>query len=186
VPWVLIPGLDPSNREDMCFTTEAFCGTFGEVPLSEADPVEFLEQAVRFCNERLWGTLSASILVHPRSLRNPQLAEAVERALSDLRYGTVALNAWHAVGFAATSTTWGAYPGHTLEDIQSGTGVVANTLMFSRAQKTVVRGRWRLRPKPPWFLSSRASAAVCKRMTEFEAAPSWRKLPGMTLALLRG
>ena len=185
VPWTMITGLDPELEEDICFTTEAFCGTFGEVPLPEEDPVAYLKHAVEFCNERLWGTLCATILVHPKSLREPRVAAAVDQAVADLRYGSVAVNVSHALSFAATATTWGAYPGHSLEDIQSGRGVVANTLMFSRPEKSVIHGKWRSSPKPPWFPSSRAAVPVSRRMTEFEAAPAWRKLPGIIAAAIR-
>jgi hypothetical protein len=185
VPWTLIADLDPDVAQDICFTTEAFCGTFGEVALSEDDPVEFLARAVQFCNEKLWGTLCATILIHPRSLKDPRLAAALEQALSDLRYGGIAVNTSHALNFAATVTTWGGYPGHTLDDIQSGRGVVGNTLMFSRPQKSVVHGKWCVSPKPPWFPSTRAAVPVCRRITRFEAAPSWGKLPGVIAAALR-
>lgn len=186
VPWVLISGLDPDAEADICFTTEAFCGTFGEVPLPSADPVSFLQQAVEFCNEKLWGTLCATILVHPKTLSQPPVSQALDGAIAGLRYGSIGVNTSHAVSFVATTTTWGAYPGHTLEDIQSGRGVVANTLMFARPQKSVVHGKWRVRPKPAWFPSNRVASAVSRRLTEFEAAPSWRKLPGIIATALRG
>ncbi len=173
MPWVLIPGLR-ADAEDMCFTTEAFCGTFAEIPLAQHDSAAFLEDAVRFCNEKLWGTLAVTILVHPRSMRDPRVLGALAGAVADLRYGSVAVNVPHSLSFAATITTWGAYPGHTAKDIQSGNGVVGNTLMFSRAQKSVMRGPWRSIPKPVWFPSSRATLPASRRITEMEATPSWR------------
>jgi aldehyde dehydrogenase (NAD(P)+) len=58
--------------------------------------------------------------------------------------------------------------------------------MFSRPQKSVVHGRWCVSPKPPWFASTRAAVPICRRITRFEAAPSWGKLPGVIVAALRG
>jgi len=73
VPFTFIPDLDATRADDIAFTTEAFCAVFGEVPLDAPRSVpEFLDRAVDFCNERLWGTLSASIIVHPRTLNDPE------------------------------------------------------------------------------------------------------------------
>lgn len=100
--------------------------------------------------------------------------------------GTVGVNAFHAMGFVATSLTWGAFPGHELHDIQSGRGVVGNTAMLPRPEKSVVRGPWRTSPKPPTFPSSKAGLAVSRRMAAMEADPRWWKVPGLVLAALRG
>jgi acyl-CoA reductase-like NAD-dependent aldehyde dehydrogenase len=109
VPFTLIPGIDPSRRDDIALTTESFCGVFGEVALdAPRDVPAFIDAAVEFCNERLWGTLSASILVHPRTLGDPAARAAVERALVGLRYGSVVVNHWSAVPYAMVSPPWGA------------------------------------------------------------------------------
>ncbi len=82
-------------------------------------------------------------------------------------------------------TPWGAFPGHTPDDIQSGTGVVHNTLMFSRPQKTVVRAPFRVFPKPVWFATHRTAHRLTPKLAAFEAAPSPAKLPGiLSLAVL--
>ena len=64
LPWTLIAGLDPHDPSDMCFHTEAFCGLVAETALDAAGVAEYVASAVRFCNETLWGTLNATILVH--------------------------------------------------------------------------------------------------------------------------
>ena len=184
-PWVMIPGLDCEDREDECFTRESFCGAFGEVGLAGADVAGFLDTAVAFCNEILWGSLAVTILVHPRTLRDQRARRAVGQAIAGLRYGSIAVNVPHALSFVSTLNTWGAFPGHALSDIQSGRGVVGNTLMFSRAQKSVMRGPWRVRPKPIWFPSSRATLPVSRRVTELETQPSMFKLPGLLADALR-
>jgi acyl-CoA reductase-like NAD-dependent aldehyde dehydrogenase len=184
LPWTLIPGVDPDHREDPCFTTEAFCSVLAETGLAAADPKEFLETAVRFCNERVWGTLNMTLIVHPQTERDPQMQQALDRAVAELRYGTVAVNHWAALGYGMVVTPWGAHPGHTLQDIQSGRGFVHNTLMFERPQKTVLRGPFRVKPKPPWFATSRRTHEIAPRLTEFEAQPSFTKLPGIILKAL--
>ena len=186
LPWMLIPGLDPARRDDICFTTEAFAGVFGEVGLEAAGPAEFLDRAVDFCNGALWGTLNATLIVHPGSLADKGVAQAVERAIERLRYGTVSVNHWAAVGYGLVVTPWGGYPGSTPQDIQSGTGFVHNTLMFSRVQKTVVRAPFRVWPKPVWFSTHRTAHLLTPKLVRFEAAPSMGKLPGILGLAVRG
>ncbi|HEX6797159.1 MAG TPA: aldehyde dehydrogenase family protein [Ktedonobacterales bacterium] len=186
-PWTLIPGVSADNPDDICFTTEAFCGLFAETPLAASNAAQFLDRAVAFCNDQLWGTLNATILVHPRSLKEPAVAAALEHAQTNLRYGTVGINYWAGTAFTMGVLPWGAYPGHTAEDIQSGNGVVHNTLMFSRPQKSLLRGPWRSTPTPPWFVTRRkAAGAVFPRLTALELAPSPAKLPGILRAAITG
>ncbi len=186
LPWTLISGLDPARRDDICFTTEGFCSLFSETALEAEDVPSFVDAAVRFANERLWGTLTSTILVHPASLKDPAIAQAVERAVRDLRYGTVGVNVWGAMNFATMAGTWGAFPGHPYDDIQSGQGTVHNLLMIPRPQKTVIRGPFRQWPKPPVFPSFRTLVPLARRLVHFEAAPSPFKLPGILLAASRG
>ncbi len=186
LPWTLIPGLDPQRREDVCFGTEAFCGLWAETPIAAPDVPAYLERAVRFCNETLWGSLNATILVHPRSMADPAVRVAVERAIADLRYGAISVNHWGAIAYALGVTTWGAFPGHPATDIQSGTGVVHNTLMFSRAEKSVVRAPFRVWPLPPWFVSNRMGARLGPKLAAFEARPSLGKAMGIFGTAMRG
>jgi acyl-CoA reductase-like NAD-dependent aldehyde dehydrogenase len=186
LPWTLITDVDPSNAEDICFTTEAFCSISAETALPAENIVEYIDRAVTFANERLWGTLSATIIVHPRSLKDPAVAAAVERAIANLRYGTVGLNYWAAIGFALATTTWGAFPGHDIYNIQSGQGMVHNALMFSRPQKSVVRASFRSLLKPIWFVSQyKLGRKVSPQLLRFEATPSLRRLPALLWSSLR-
>jgi len=153
--------------------------------LAASSVADFVDAATALCNNVIWGTLSATILVHPTSLRDTSVADAVERAVADLGYGAIGVNVWHALAFAIGTTTWGAYPGHPRTDIQSGTGVVANACMFDRPQKSVVRGPFRARPKPPWFATASRQYEVMRRFVAFEAEPSAAKIPGLLASVLR-
>jgi len=186
LPWMLIPGVDPEKRDDICFTTEAFCGVCGETGLAAASVPEFLDRAVAFCNDTLWGTLNVTLIVHPESLKNPEIRRAVERAVANLRYGTVSVNHWAAIGFGLVVTPWGAFPGHTPQDIRSGTGFVHNTLMFDRPQKTVVQAPFYVWPKPIWFATHKTAHRITPKLYAFEAAPSMAKLPGILGLAMRG
>ena len=186
LPWAVLRGVDPKNREHIAFRREAFCSVCAETALEADSVAEYLDEAVRFANEALWGTLNVTLLIHPRSLEDPQVARAFDRAVADLRFGTVSINNWAAIGYGLVVTPWGAYPGHTLDDIQSGSGVVHNTLMFDRVEKAVVRSPFRMNPKPPWFPSHANADELGEQLTRFEADPSLWKLPQIFWSALRG
>ena len=186
LPWGFISGVSTANENDLCFTMEAFCGISCEAPIEAASPAEFVAAATRFANDKIWGTLNVTLLVHPASRRDREVGKAVERAIEDLRYGTVAINHWAAIGYGVIVTPWGAYPGHPRNDIRSGSGWVHNTLMFSRIEKTVFRAPFRVLPKPVWFLTHKTANRLTSKLGAFEAAPSIAKLPGIFALALRG
>ncbi|MCP4203173.1 MAG: aldehyde dehydrogenase family protein [bacterium] len=179
----LIAGLDPSI-DHLAFQEESFCTVTCETGLPGNDAADFLGAAVDFCNDRLYGTLNAGLIADPRSRR--ELGPEIDRAIAGLRYGAVGINQWPAMAYAFGSTTWGAFPGHTLTDIQSGIGTVHNTFFFNRPEKSVVEGPFRVFPKPPWFVSHKNSHGVGRRLVDFEASPGATKIPGIVLAAMRG
>ena len=157
---------------------------------------EFLDAAVDAANERLHGTLGANLIVDPRHQR--PLGGGLREAIAQLRYGTIGVNAWTGVGYLTARATWGAFPGHPLDDIGSGRGVVHNALLLHRPERTVVYGPFRpmprsvmtgefsLTPKPPWFVTNRTAATTGRRLTEFAARPRWTALIGIFTSALRG
>ena len=179
--------------EDM-LGTEYFAPVLGVVELAGSGQA-FLDAAVETVNRDFLGTLGANILGSPSTLR--RLGTGLEQAVARLRYGTIAINAWTGVGFLSAAAPWGAFPGHTLGDVQSGIGVVHNALLLDDVERTVVRGpfrpfprsivhgEWALLPKPPWFVSARSGALTARLLTEFAARPSVRKLPGILAAAFR-
>jgi acyl-CoA reductase-like NAD-dependent aldehyde dehydrogenase len=184
LPWGLLPGLDLVTASEMA-KAETFAPMLSEVPLDASSPADFVEQAVEFCNDRMWGTLGATILVHPRSLDDRATADAVERAVADLRYGTVAVNIWSASAFGLVSPPWGAFPSDDLTDTQSGHGFVHNTYLLTQPQKTVMRAPFRSRPTPPWFVTHRRSREVLAAATHLNATPDPRFLPGLMAHAVR-
>lgn len=196
IPRTLIIGLDATNSDEYCFNHEFFSDVLSVTSLPGGNAAEFLAAAVRFCNEKLWGTLGVNIIVHPETMK--ELGPALESAIADLRYGCIGVNAWIGVGFLLSETTWGAFPGHPRDDIRSGTGVAHNSLLFDRPQKSVIRqpffpfprnllhGEMHMSPKPAWFVTNRQSHNLGRRITRFEARPGFRHLPGIFLAALRG
>lgn len=184
VPAALIAGVDFRRGDDPLFRRESFCAVTAEVPLPEVEPAGFLFAAVRFCNETLFGTLNAGILVDPRTER--PLGHNLDEAVADLRYGSVVVNHWPAVSFGLGATPWGAFPGHTLADVGSGIGWVHNTRLFARPQKSVVYGPFIPRPKPPWLVTHHNALTTARRYFRFEAAPGPTRFAALALAAARG
>ena len=185
LPWALITGVDPQD-EDIVFTTDPFAPVLSETALDAASVAEFIAHAVRFVNDRVWGTLGVSLIVHPDSLRDPRTAAAVDSAIADLRYGTIVANGPTSMGFAYASVPWGAFPGHQATDIRSGRGFVHNTYLLAQPEKTVIRAAFRPVPNPPWVVTHRHSHEVFRRLSEFESAPRAAKLPAIFWDALKG
>jgi hypothetical protein len=167
----------------LAFREEAWSPVLAEAALDAASDATFVDDAVQFCNDRVFGTLSAGILISPETRR--RLHGEVDRAIAGLRYGTVSINHWSAMNFVLGIAPWGAYPGHTLEDIGSGIGVVHNTLIFERSLKTVIWGPFTVWPKPAWFITHGSGHIVGRRIAAFEVSPSIWKLTAIASAALR-
>ncbi len=190
----LITNLDP-NAPQHAFVEEAFCPVLAQTALPAPDVPTYLRNAVRFANEKLSGTLSATLLIDPRTARTH--ATALDAAIDELRYGSIGVNIWGAGGFLLPGAAWGAHPGHTIHDIGSGIGMVHNAYLIRDAQKTVMRASFRemprawrhgafsLMPKPLWFITHRNALEVAQRVTRFSLDPSWRHMPRLLAAALR-
>lgn len=191
---LLIADIDP-DEPGQALRTEYFAPVLGVLTLP-GKAGDFLKEAVRVSNESFAGTLGANIIADPRTIR--QLGPVLEDAIAELHYGTVGLNAWTGVGYLTATATWGAFPGHSLADVQSGIGVVHNALLLDSPERTVLRGPFRpapramlhgefaLSPRPPWFVTNRTAASTGRLLTRFAASPRWRALPAIFASALRG
>ena len=66
-------------------------------------------------------------------------SDILERGIADLKYGSVAINAWTATVYALDACTWGAYPGEKLDHVASGIGFVRNSFLIQDVEKSVLR-----------------------------------------------
>jgi hypothetical protein len=192
---LLVDGLDPT-APDSLLTDEVFASALAVVRLPGATPDEFLAAAVDFANNRLPGTLGATLLVHPRTEREhpATVADAIDR----LRYGTLGVNCWSALGFLLGYTPWGAHPGHSRQEIGSGIGFVHYAFLLDQIEKTVLRapfapmprglatGSPSLSPRPPYFVTNRTGLGTISRLTAFTAAPNPLRVLGILTSALRG
>lgn len=170
LPWAILRDIDPEDEEHISFNRETFCSVIGETGLEASEPGEFLEKAVEFCNQDIWGTLNACLIVHPETQK--AYSEEVDRAIADLEYGSVVLNQWPAISYGLGVTTWGGFPGQSDQDIQSGRGVVHNTLLFDKPEKSVVKAPFRISPRPPWFVTNRNADRIGEALLDMEYSPS--------------
>lgn len=173
LPWTIIEGVDSEAKDDIVFRAEAFCSVFAETTIDAPDTVSYIERATAFLNDRVWGSLNACLIVHPKTARDPQVKKALERAIEQLRYGTISINLWPALGYALGTTPWGAFPGHESHDVQSGQGIVHNTMMFDAPEKSVIRGPFKIWPVAPWFVSHPNPLPLAKQLTKFQTNPSF-------------
>ncbi|MDN3496862.1 aldehyde dehydrogenase family protein [Planococcus sp. APC 4015] len=173
---VVEPGDDATAIE----TTEFFAPVLGVVSLP-GNGQEFLDAAVAYANDHLVGTLGANVLIDPDT--EAALGGGFERAIADLRYGSLAVNAWTAFVFLTPTLTWGGHPGATPRNVESGIGVVHNALLLDHVERSIARGPFRpfprsatalfgagrrsVLPKPPWFVSSRTGGVVSEGFTRF-------------------
>jgi acyl-CoA reductase-like NAD-dependent aldehyde dehydrogenase len=187
--------LDADQDASALETTEYFAPILGVIDLPGTGQ-EFLDAAVAYANDRLTGTLGANVLIDPATRH--ALGERFEEAITELRYGAIAINAWTGFNFLLANGTWGAFPGGTLEDVGSGIGVVHNALLLDDVERTVVQGPFRpfprslgdvrdpaertVLPKPPWFVTARTGAEVSEGFTRYQMT---RNVAGLarTLAL---
>ena len=181
----------------MAETFEVFAPALAVTELSLPDEESFLIDAIRYANQNLAGTLGANILIHPKTLRKIG-RRRFDEIIADLRYGAISINSWSGLGFLLPHASWGAFPGNTLDNVQSGIGVVHNAMLFDRPQRTVVEApftpfprnllslRFTLLPRPPWFITNRRANVLGRLLTRFQAQPSFRKLFAIFANALRG
>jgi len=143
---------------------------FKEIPFTSYE--NFCTNSIEYVNNELWGNLGVTVLIknHKKKTNQTILNTYVE----NLKYGTVAINEWSALGFVIPTLPWGGYPGNKDNDIQSGQGYVHNSLLFESPQKGVVYSRFRLSPiiDPPWFVTNKKAHRIFKNLTYFQATNS--------------
>ncbi|MEM7747466.1 MAG: aldehyde dehydrogenase family protein [Pseudomonadota bacterium] len=176
---------------------ECFAPALGTKELDDPDAETYLRSAIAYANDKLSGTLGANILIHPRTLADLG-QQRFEEMIAELRYGTIAVNTWCGLAFNAPTCPWGAFPGHTLEDIQSGIGTVHNALMLENIERVVIQAPWRpfprsilsgemtAFPRPPYFITHKTQHKLGPLLTRFQHSPSLLKLPRILMSAVFG
>ena len=93
-------------------THENWVGVLQQVDIPGGGRADtFLPEAVNLANDRCWGSLSCTFIVDPKTQSSS--ASAVDKAIADLRYGSVCVNLPSILGYAVMKLAWGGFPGAT-------------------------------------------------------------------------
>lgn len=187
LPWTLITGLRldgdaAAAAQEPCFRDESFCAVLAEATVDAADAPTFLSRAVELVNERVWGNLTVTLLVHPQTAKAHKAA--VDDAIARLRYGAVCVNTFGPMAYVTPSLPWGAAPGNVVTDIQSGSGVVNNVLDLPSPEKSVVRAPFTMGKSPPLNLLWPKTTPLLREVAALEHRPGWRSGLGVARALM--
>lgn len=173
LPIAFIPGLDPTVFQDVCFTAEPFGMLISETAIEADSPADFLARATKFANERVWGTLSITLLSPPQVERDKSTGAAIQKAAADLRYGTVCLNIFTGLAYTLTATPWGGYPNQPLNNIQSGAGFINNPMGLNRPQKSIFYAPfYRI---DPVSIHNRNLIEFCHGYADFQTRPTFAR-----------
>ena len=192
VPRTMVTDVPADSDNEYAFNTEFFGAMYAQTYIEGDTPLAYFKNAVQFSNEKLYGTLGATILIHPKTIK--EMGPAFEETLAALKYGAIGVNIWNGVIFLLAQCSWGAYPGHTYDDIQSGIGIVHNSLMLENIEKSVLYGPFRTLPRamnltppsPPWFVTNKTAATTMSRLTTFYVKPNVLQLPAIFASAMTG
>lgn len=158
------------------FAREPFTCVLAEVGLEAGTPEEFCRRAAIFCNNTLWGTLSATLTV-PSSLRRDRAArDRLDRLVASLKYGMVGINQWVGLSYVLASPPWGGHPDSTRGDVQSGNARVHNTFLLDGVDQVVMDGPLTSFPRPPWFPSHPNPEPLSWALLDLYDRPGWKTL----------
>lgn len=183
LPWTVLRGVNRGDNPHL-FEEESFVCVCAETQLEGAEPRIFLESAVDFVNEELFGTLCASLTIPSDFYRNH--LKGIDLALAKLRYGTVSVNQWSGVSYGLMTPPWGGYPGASIESPVSGIGHVHNTFCISEIDKSVLWGPLVNFPKPVWFPTNQTAHKTSWALVDLYASPALLKLPKLFYHALLG
>jgi acyl-CoA reductase-like NAD-dependent aldehyde dehydrogenase len=185
-PSCLLADMDKGDM-DWLSRNEVFAPALAIKRLPAKTTEEYLCDAIAFSNNKLYGTLGANIVIHPRTIKEVG-RDRFEALLTELHYGAIAINAWSALAFLLNACPWGGFPGADLR----------NTFMLEKTERTIVEAPWRpfprnllslrfsLLPRPPWFITNRRQHVLGRLLTGFQFEPSLMKLPRIFINALRG
>jgi len=169
----LVRDVDPESGSPF-FGREPFTCVLAEVGLEAATAEEFGRRAVEFCNNTLWGTLSATLTVPSSHRRGRAARSRLDQLVASLRYGMVGINQWVGLNYALASPPWGGHPDSTLADVQSGNTRVHNTFLLDGVDQVVLNGPLTSFPRPAWFPSHRNPEPLSWALLDLYDQPGWK------------
>ena len=175
LPWTVRRNTNPDDSPHL-FQQESFVCVCGETSLPADSPEDFLDKAVDFVNDRLWGTLATALTV-PRGLSADRL-DTPSDALAPRHHRNQSVA---GRSLRADVALVGGFPNRDLGDVQSGIGSVHNTFLLNRPEKTVLRSPLKMFPKPMWFSTHHDPRSVAWKLLELYESPRLSRLPPLLL-----
>jgi hypothetical protein len=168
---LFIPDVDDDS---LALKEEAFTMVLAQTSIKRTggDSLEFLNKAVQFCNEKVFGDLACSVIVDPRTAK--KMGSSLDDCIAKLEYGVIGINVWSGMMATFPQLAWGAFPGNTAWNIESGVGKMCNSYMYDRPEKSVL---WTPMISPIHLKTAKPRAKkVVKRMAYYVIKPSWMRL----------
>jgi len=139
---------------------------FRKIAYSNAE--DYVKKSIDYCNDELWGNLGVSVIIKDHN--NKFNKHITNSYIENLKYGTIAINEWAAIGYIIPQLPWGGFPGNKDNDIQSGQSVVHNSMLFESPLKGIVETKFRISRliDPPWFITNRKSRRLFMNLTYFQ------------------
>lgn len=132
-----VAGKEAASKE-FVFNNEPFAPVYTIATLQgtgQKDIMKFGKTASVFCNDYLFGTLSASMTTPPSLLDD----EGVQTLIANMKYGCLCVNNWGGYGYIISNCgMWGAFPGETIDAVESGIGKCGNILAIPHFEKCVL------------------------------------------------
>ena len=135
--------------------------------LEHDNDLDYVNKAISYVNQDVWGNLGVAVLIKKHDSK--KVKDITKNYVDNLKYGTIAINEWPALGFIIPTMPWGGYPGNKDSDIQSGQGYVHNAYFFESPLKGVLYSKFKLPiVDPVWFTSNKKGSKVFKYLTYYQ------------------
>lgn len=183
LPWCLLDSMTP-EANPLHFSEESFAPLCAEMAIESNLLNEFLQKATEFCNDRLPGSLCASITVPSGGALI--LDRYLNSCIDQLRYGCICINQWSGLAYSLLTPGWGGNPlcGNSIasdgkvamhrKKEGSGDGFVHNTFLLDRLEKTVLRGPLVDSIRPVWFPEHRYPLELATALFKYYANDSFK------------
>jgi len=164
--------IEDVDQDGYAVHNEAFCQVMSEVALDVAPgPEAFLPAAVAFCNDTLLGTLAATVLVDEDTRKAH--APAIDKAVTDLRYGAIGVNTMPPTVWTNPYLTWGG--NEEGREFVSGRGNFGNVLGYENVDKSIVFSGF---TSPGHLINDRKRGwlDLSTRFARYTVDPTWGRL----------
>ena len=170
------------DEDSYAAKNEDFCQIISEVSLDV--PVltsDFLPFAVDFCNQKLIGTLSASIIIDEDTKKS--FSSVLDQAVTELKYGAIAINNMPPLIFLNPYLTWGGNEEGSI--VESGRGNFGNLLCFENIEKSIISSSF-ISAGHLMNTNKKTFDALAHTMTMYTVNPTWFNLIKLASTAMMG